>query len=150
MPGGDAHRNRYRSSLQSSSACELRRPPLSASADTVLRRDAKRRVFALDLDRLDFDQVAEPLLQRALHEESHGGGELIAIWREDQLHQPTAEVRAVDALAGRGEENLLDQIADVRVAVGRRRAPASVEMIWVINAGHVSSSCYARLRHDGQ
>ena len=48
------------------------------------------------------------------------GGQLVAVRREDQLQQPAAEVGPVDALAGRGEQHLLDHIADVIVVVGRR------------------------------
>ena len=46
-------------------------------------------------------------------------GQLGAVRREDQLQQAAAEVRALHALAGRGEEHLLDQVADVLVGVIR-------------------------------
>ena len=45
----------------------------------------------------------------------------VAVRREDQLQQAAAEGRAVDALAGRREQHLLDQVADVLVVVRVRR-----------------------------
>ena len=61
-------------------------------------------------------QVAEPLLERALDEELGRRRELVAVRREDELQQAAAERRAVDPLAGRREQHLLDQVADVVVA----------------------------------
>ena len=81
-------------------------------------------VLGFDLHRLDDDQIAEPLLQRALNEELRGRGQRVAVGRKHELHQAAAEVGPVDPLARRGEQHLLDQVADVLVVVGFRRAAA--------------------------
>ena len=69
-------------------------------------------------DRLHADVVAEPLLQRGLHGELSGRGHLHAVGCEGKLQQAAAEVGQVDALAGRGEEHLLDELAHVVLVAG--------------------------------
>src|SRR5215213_8962484 len=83
-------------------------------------------------------QLAQPLLQRALNQELGRGGELVAVGREDELHQAAPEIRAVHALAGRGEEHLLDHVADVVFVARARRAPAAVEPVRIIYMAHVA------------
>ena len=79
-------------------------------------------------------------LRRAIRSPSHccsapctselrGRGELGAVRREDELQQAAAEVGPLHALARRGEQHLLDQVADVRVVVGLRGAAAAVELV---------------------
>ena len=134
-PALDRSRNTRRS---------LSRPPgvNSAVCRVCVRRTrywtVTRRVdvSASTCDRFDIDQIAEPLLQRALNEELRGRGQLVAVGREDELHQAAAEVGPVDPLARRGEQHLLDQVADVRVVVGLGRAAARVEVKWKIELAH--------------
>src|SRR5262249_3442535 len=73
------------------------------------------------------DQVAEPLLQRALDEELGRAHQLVAQRREDELEQAAAEARPVHALAGRREEHLLDEVSDVLGLGGRCGASAGVD-----------------------
>src|SRR6202521_6291464 len=94
-------------SARSEGAGELRHLALLGLLDGVADLDGQRRVVALHLDGFHQDEVAEPLLQRALHQKLRGGGELRAVRREQQLQQAGAEGGAVDALARRGEEQLL-------------------------------------------
>src|SRR4029077_10582333 len=87
-------------------------------------------LLAGGFDRFDPDQLAEPQLECALHHELRGCRQLGAVRRKHQLQQPGTEGRAVDALAGRREEQLLDQAANVlfvRVLCG---AAARVELVW--------------------
>ena len=58
-----------------------------------------------------------------------GGGELRAVRREDELLQAAAEVGPVDPLARAGEQQLLDQVADV-VVVGRSAAVRRRSSTW--------------------
>src|SRR5262249_8904470 len=83
----------------------------------------------LDLDVGHLDEVAEPLLDACLHAQAERGGEGVAVGREDELERPRAEGGAVDALARRGEQELLDQVADVRLGVDLRGPAASVESV---------------------
>ena len=95
-----------------------RRPPLRSKRGRLLRLRAPDRVADASRGassrrprprRPERDEVAEPLLERALDEELRGRGELGAVRREDELHQPAAEIRPHDALARRGEQHLLDR-----------------------------------------
>ena len=88
------------------------RPP-----NEIANRDAQGGIFILHLDRIDLDEIAEVLLERSLDEILGGGGELVAIRREDELEQTAPEVGAIDPFARRGEKHLLDQVANVRVVV---------------------------------
>ena len=87
-------------------------------ADAIGHDDAQRRVHARGLDRPHVDHVAEPALEAGLDGHLDRGGKLRAVRREDHLQQAAAEVRTVHALAGVGEEELLDHVADV---IARRR-----------------------------
>ena len=66
------------------------------------------------------DQVTEPLLQLGGDLELGRCPELVRRGFEHQLEQPAAQVGAVQALAERGEQQLLDQLLD-RDRVRRRR-----------------------------
>src|SRR5262249_19389169 len=92
-------------------------------AEEVLADDGDGRIDRGDLERLEIDQVAEVPLQRGLGRELQRRCQLGAVGREHHLQQAAAEVGAVDALAGRGEEQLLDHVADV-IVISRRRRPA--------------------------
>ena len=97
------------------------------------------------------DQVAEPLLQRALHEELRRRRELGAVGREHELHEAAAEVGPHHALAGRGEQHLLDEAADVRRFVGFGGAAAAVELVGKARfIGRPSAPDDAGLRRDRQ
>ena len=124
--------------------CSLAR---AAAADDVLHRHAQRRVLGFDAHGLDDDQIAEPLLQRALHEHLRGRRQHVAVGREHQLQQAAAEIRPHDALARAGEQHLLDQIANVIGVAGLRRAAAAIEPIGKIDVGHGLHPRHARLRH---
>ena len=63
-----------------------------------------------------------------------------AVGRKDQLEQPAAERRPVDALARRGEEHLLDHVPDVRVRVGRGRPAAAFDVVGISDLLHGSHS----------
>src|SRR5262249_1726719 len=58
--------------------------------------------------------------------------QLRTVRRKDQLEDSAAEVRAIHALSGRREDQLLDQVADVVFLRGRGRASPAVELIWKI------------------
>ena len=66
-----------------------------------------------DLHRLHLDQVGEPLLQRRVDQLLLRRRQRVAVGREDELRGAAAEGRAVDALAGRHQQHLLDQVADM-------------------------------------
>ena len=85
------------------------------SPNEIADGDAQNGIFVRHIDRIDLDQIAEVLLERALHEVLGGGGEFVAVRRKNQTKQAAPEVRTVDPFARRGEEHLLDQVADVRV-----------------------------------
>src|SRR5262245_57601159 len=57
---------------------------------------------------------------------------------EDEAEQPAAEVGPHHALAGRGEEHLLDQVAEVIVGAGRRGATAPVDVVREVDVRHVA------------
>src|SRR5262249_50663312 len=95
----------------------------------------------VDLDRLDRDQAAELLLERALDEVLRRGDQLGAARLEDKPEQAASEVGAHDALSGRGEEHLLDQVAQVVIGAGRRGSPAPVDVVREVDvARHVAST----------
>src|SRR5262249_27136282 len=101
-------------------------------------RHAQGRVDAVDLNGLDMDQAAQRLLQGSLDQELRGSCELLAVGREHQLREPGAEGRPVHALARRGEQHLLNQVADVIVGAGRLcGAAAAIEAIGECDVGHV-------------
>ena len=83
----------------------------------------------VDLDRLDGDQVPELLLERALHDVLRRRDELRPARLEDEAEQAAAEVGPHHALARRGEEHLLDQVAQVVVGVVAGRAAAPVDVV---------------------
>ena len=102
----------------------------------VLHRHLQRRVDGLDRDGVHRDQVRKVLLQRALHEELRRGRERAAVRLEDKGQQAGAEVGAHHALAGRGEQHLLDEVADVIGRAGGCGAAAAVEMVGMIQRRH--------------
>ena len=61
----------------------------------------------------------------------------VAVWRKNQAKQAAAKIGTIHSFAGRGEKDLLDQIADVRVVIDFSRPAARVEVIWEINV-HVA------------
>src|SRR5215204_2307878 len=112
---------------------ELRHLALLVAAYHVLDRYSQGGLLAFDLNGLDLDQVSQPLLQGALHQELGGGGQLVAVGSKDELRQPAAEVRPVDTLAGRGEQQLLYEISNVRLGVRGRRPPSDVQVERVVD-----------------
>ncbi len=105
----------------------------------------QRRVLAGDVDTVHLDDVAEPLLQRALHEELRGRREFVTARLEDQPHNPAAERRPVDALSRRGEQHLLDQVAHPLLVGRLRSAPPRVDRVGVVQV-HGQASLGAHLR----
>jgi hypothetical protein len=99
--------------------------------------DTQNGIFVRHIHRIDLDQVAEVLLERSLDEVLGGGGELIAVRRKDQPEQPAPKIGAIHPFAWRGEEHLLDQVANVRIVVDLSRPAARVEVIWKIDV-HVA------------
>ena len=70
-----------------------------------------------------------------------------AVGLEHEREQAGAEVRAHHALAGRGEQHLLDQVADVIELVRRGAAAAAVEVVGVVERWHrIGSGQVARTR----
>src|SRR5690606_17714820 len=65
----------------------------------------------------DLDAIAEPLLQRGPDPEPDRPDELLAVGGKHQLGQPGPELWAVDPLARRREQQLLDQLDEVGVVV---------------------------------
>ena len=115
------------------------------SPNEIADRDAQSGIFICHIHRIDLDQIAEILLERTLDEVLRGSGELAAVWRENQPKQAAAKVGTIDPFAGRGEKDLLDQVADVRVVIDFSRPAARVEVIWEINV-HVAMT--RGLGHD--
>ena len=73
------------------------------------------------------------------------------VGREDELLEAAPEFGAVDALAVVGEDELLDHVADVRVAADRGRPAARVELereIYVQGFSLTSRPRDARLRQE--
>ena len=68
--------------------------------DDIDDGDGEGRVDCGDIDRLDADDVREPLLEARLDGLLLRGGEHIAVGREDELSGAAAEGWAVDAFAG--------------------------------------------------
>src|SRR5438552_7375290 len=81
--------------------------------DQVVHGDGDDGILAAHVDVTDHDHIPEPLLQRPLDEKLGRGRQLAAVRREDQLHQARPEGRPVDPFAGRGKQDLLDQLANV-------------------------------------
>jgi hypothetical protein len=96
---------------------------LSGPPDYVLDGDDKARIVGLDLHLIHLNQISEPLLQRALHDELSGGCKLLAIGREYELPQPAAKVRPVHALARRRKQHLFYQVANMPI-VARASGPS--------------------------
>src|SRR6185312_8828568 len=71
------------------------------------------------------------------HRELDGGRHHVAVGSEDLSQQSAAEGGPVDPLPGRSEQHLLDQIADVRLFVGRRRPPQAVDLEGKLDLHHV-------------
>ena len=71
-------------------------------------------------------RVPEPRLERALGRSPAPPPRAPRVAREHELAEPAAEVGPVHPLARRGEEHLLDQLADLRLAIDEPRAPAVV------------------------
>lgn len=81
-----------------------------------------------NLNIIDLDQMAQPLVQSALHQKLGGCGHFAAVGLEKGLQKAAAEVRPVDAFAGVGKQKLLDQLADVAVFVGSSRLALIIEL----------------------
>src|SRR5262245_54780980 len=103
---------------------------LAVALEGVGDGDEELAVLVLDADGIDGDEVPQPLVQRGLRQVLQGGGELAAVGGEDRLQHAGAEVRPVDPLPRRGEQDLLDEVADVGLLVGERGAPLGVEPVW--------------------
>ena len=88
---------------------------------------------------LQCDQIPQPLLQGGLHQELRGSGQLRAIGREHQLHHATAEVGPHHPFAGRSEEHLFDETADVGPLAHFGATAAAVDLVRVLQSvgGHV-------------
>ena len=69
---------------------------LLRAANCVLDRNHQRRIFTYDFYCIHFNQIAKPLLKRALHKELCSGCQLVAIWREDHSLKPATKIRAID------------------------------------------------------
>ena len=50
----------------------------------IADRDPQSGIFVLDFNRIDLDEIAEVLLERTLNEVLSGGGELVAVWSENE------------------------------------------------------------------
>ena len=87
----------------------------------VVDRDEQLLLVILCLDVVDLDQRAEPGGQRLVNEGLRQGGAGEAVGSEYQTPHTAAELRQVDPLAGRGEDDLLDKLADVFVVIGLLR-----------------------------
>jgi hypothetical protein len=103
----------------------------------ITDRDAQSRILTCHIHGIDLDEVAEILLKRTLNEVLRGSRELGAVWRENQAKQAAAKIGTIHSFAGRGEKDLLNQIADVRVVIDFGRPTARVEVKWEINV-HVA------------
>src|ERR671926_1261935 len=103
---------------------ELLGAPLARAPHHVLGRHAQRRLVAQDAQPGQLDEVAEPALDARLDGVFERGGDLRRVRREDHPQQPDAEVGAVDALAGAGEEQLFEHVPDVLLVVCGGGAPA--------------------------
>src|SRR5262249_46206386 len=77
---------------------ELSRLPYAAGADYVLDRHPQRRLLHLDAHGLHLDHLAQVLLQRPLHQELRGRGELVTRGSEYHLQQAAAQRRPVHPL----------------------------------------------------
>ena len=110
---------------------------LQIAANHVLDGDSEDLVATVDLHRLDLNQVAQPLLQRALDQKLGGSGQLVAVGCEQQLLQAGAKARSIDPLSGRGEQHLLDQVADVVIGVRPGRPPAAVQVKRIVDVHHM-------------
>src|SRR5215208_580843 len=85
--------------------------------------------------------MAELPLERALDQMLGCGDELRSARLEYERQQPAAEVRPHDALARRGEEHLLDQVAQVVVVARAGRPATTVHVEGEIDLrGHVAST----------
>src|ERR1051325_5832320 len=121
-------------------ACSWRHSPaeligarLAGAAHGVLDLDGERGFDGIDVHALHFHDVAEPLLQGGGDGELRRRRKRIAVRGEDELQQAAAEVGTIHPLAGRGEEELLDHVADVVVVIGQRRAAAAVDAEWLVD-----------------
>ena len=111
------------------SQCVMKHPPapsrchLCAAVFEQRVRDltTQRRVDRLDRHRLHGDQVRQVLLQRRLREDTGSSRRAARCWARTRARsKPLPKVGPHHALAGRGEEHLLDQVAHM---VGRRVLP---------------------------
>src|SRR5262245_9650897 len=100
------------------------------AADDVNQIDAQGCVLARDLKLLDFDDVAEAVLQSALNHDLQSCGQLATVRCEDELQESAAEIGTVHALAGASKEKLLDHVTDVIVIRRRSCATTPVEVKW--------------------
>ena len=81
-----------------------------------------------NVDLMNHDHAVQPAGQRALHEKLRRRRQLIAVGHEGQLADPASEIGAVDAFSRGREQDLVDQVADVVVAIGLGRAAAAVDL----------------------
>ena len=116
---------------------ELRHLTLLVAPHDILHGDMQRRLLAFDVHSFDLDELAQALLQRALDHKLGGGGELSTVGREDELLQTGAKSRPVDAFARRGEEQLLDHLADMLILAGWRRPPATVDIKRMVDVHYI-------------
>ena len=70
-------------------------------------------VLGLKIEGDELDQMAEPLLEGRFGSDARGFGQQIAVGPEDSAMDAATETRAIDAFTRRGEEDLLEQVADV-------------------------------------
>src|SRR5262249_41944547 len=108
---------------------ELRHLTLLRTANDIAHGNSDRGVVALHFDPVDVDQGAEPLLECALDHELRVGGAPRTVGCEVELPQPAAKGGPVHAFTGTGEEQLLDEVANVRGVVGFCGAAPGIELI---------------------
>src|SRR5258706_9806409 len=98
-------------------------------------RDAhlEHRIDSIHLYQLNAYEVAQVLLERALHKELHGSGKLGTRWSEGKLLQAAPECRAINPFARPRQHKLFDEIAYVIVIVGHSGAFACVEVKWKVD-----------------
>jgi hypothetical protein len=99
----------------------------------------KSCILCRNLKRLEIDHVSQVALERGLGCELQGGRQFRTVGGEDNLQQSAPEVGPVRPLSGRGEQELLDHVADVIVIAGTRRSATPVELKWKIDVHRILS-----------